>query len=106
MYSETFPVFKEKNVFNPDLYVLIEYIPIPSMCPEFDPGPSEDDPFPEFYETAVTVFLIDPNAHTVSEIGHKAMKQMYRYIGGRRERISYWRVMKYFEYCHKEKNND
>ena len=106
MCCETFPVFKEKKSMSPDLYVLIEYTQIPEMYPEFAPGPEPDDPWGDFWNTAITVFLMDPHAHTVSEIGFRSMQQMYKYIEGRRQRIAYWRVMKYLEHWHKEETTN
>lgn len=95
MCASIIPVFQGAVRVHPDFYVIIEYTSIPSMCKEFDPGPDEDDPFPEYYDTNIIVFLMDPHSHTVVEAGYQTMKQLYKYVEGRRDRIEFWRIMKY-----------
>jgi len=91
------PVAKEDNAFQPDFYFLIEEIPIPSMCPEYEPGPPEDCKFPEFWSVSVDVFMVDTYNKKVSLVGPKAMRNVYKYIVGRNDRMYFWRVMKYLE---------
>ena len=79
--------------------VIINTVECGSMCEEFDPGPSENDPFPEYYNCSVEVRLIDTRNGTVSNLDYKGMKELYKKLVGKSLRISYWRDMKYIKYC-------
>jgi len=78
--------------------VLINTVEYGSMCAEFDPGPSDDDPFPEYYNCAVSVKLINDRKGTMTELDYAGMKELYKKIETKSLRISYWRNMKYIDY--------
>ena len=94
---ELYPIFT-KNSWGPECYVIIEAIPVPSMCPEYDPGPPEDFPYPEFWDTGLKVVEVDIHDNKCAEIGAKRMRELYSKVTGRSERISYWRTLKYMEW--------
>jgi hypothetical protein len=81
--------------------ILFKWCEIPDMYPEYSPGPSDDDPFPDFYNTGIEVFIVDTENNTCKELSVMAMQKFYRYIHGRRDRITYHRVMKYLTHCQK-----
>lgn len=65
------------------------------MCAEFDPGPDENDPFPEYYNSSIEVKFVDLENNSVEELDSKKMKEFYKQITGRKARISYFYLMKY-----------
>jgi hypothetical protein len=93
---ELYPIFKDQE-WGPTGYIIIEEIPIPSMCPEYDPGPPADCEFPEYWEVSVTVAFVDIHANVSRKIGYTEMHENYKWIQGRSERIAYWRCMKYMK---------
>ena len=95
---ELYPIWKKG--FGPDCYVIIESLPIPSMCAEFDPGPPEDHPYPEYWDATLQVAIVDIHEGKCTEVKKSSqLRELYRFVEGRSERIQFWRTMKYLEYC-------
>lgn len=94
---ELYPIFT-KDSWGPSCYVIIEVIPIPSMCPEFEPPPPDDFPFPEFWSDSVTVAKVDIHEKKCETIEPEEMRKLYSGVRGRRERIAFWHVLKYMEW--------
>ena len=94
---ELHPIF-DRTRWEPACYVIIEMVPIPSMCPEYEPGPPDDFPFPEFWDSSVTVAEVDIHTGICAQIGAKRMRELYAKVKGKNERISYWRTLKYLEW--------
>lgn len=96
--ADLYPIYKGKNQISPKFYIMIEETHYPSMCPEFDPGPPEDEPFPEYWNCQVEAFIVDTESGKVSMVSPSTMRTCYKYISGRRERIAYWHALRYLEH--------
>jgi hypothetical protein len=83
--------------------VLVKEFEVPDMYPEFDPGPPEDCPFPEYWSADVEVFFIDTEEGTCKKMSFDMMKDFYKYVHGMKDRKRYWRIMKYIEYSERNK---
>lgn len=81
--------------------VIVNVVEYGSMCEEFDPGPG-DDPFPQYYNCSVAVHLMDSQKQVVTKLGAKEMREQYKNIEGKRDRISYYYIMKYLDHCERE----
>lgn len=97
---QTFELWDKKNYWRfQDQCILVKEFEIPEMYPEFAPGPPDDYPFPEYWNTAVEVFFINTEDGTCKKMSFAMMNDFYKYVHGMRDRKRYWRIMKYVEHC-------
>lgn len=81
-----------------DSCILIKETQYPEMYPEFAPGPPDDDLFPEYWNTAVDVYLVQTEKETCVRLSSTMMRDFYKYVHGMMNRKHYWRIMKYLEH--------
>ena len=71
-------------------YILIHEFEVPTMCAEFDPGPGWDN---RFY--LITVGFAEPE---IKELQIDEVKELYKKVDGKDNRIQLWQAIKYSEY--------
>lgn len=77
---DLFPI--GKNELLPDYYIMIEYIETPSML-----GYGSDG-------VAINAYRIDTGKPSIREIGLDELKEAYRLLIGRKNRIDFWHIIK------------
>ena len=73
----------EKDGWQCDEYVLIEWFPVPSMAPEFDPGPNEGFNF----------YTLNTQTAVLKKLAREEVRELYKRVKGRNDRIAYWQAM-------------
>ena len=75
-------------------YLIVHGFDIPSMCAEFDPGPSWGH---RFFKIKVRF-----NEPEIKEIQMDEVKEIYKNLEGRQDRIDLWKAIKYEEHVDSE----